>query len=166
MAKDGYGVTLFDINEGKRESLGAVVMRFKRLDWGAWIRWKSCQVQESALILGRELVELKSCGRKVFGNKSWTRGTCSARAITREGWQSYCSPSPQTCHISFLEVQHSSISHHVMKFTFIAKFMSIIDTIWFWSLCPHHNECDLVEKEWHCTLESICSPLPILFQQI
>ena len=40
MAKDGYGVTLYDINDGKRKSLGAVVMRFKRLDWGAWIRFK------------------------------------------------------------------------------------------------------------------------------
>ena len=69
MAKDGYGVTLFDINEGKRESLGAVVMRFKRLDWGAWIRWKNCQVRESAFSSGRELVVPKSCGRKVFGNK-------------------------------------------------------------------------------------------------
>ena len=38
MAKDGYGVTLYDINDGKRKSLSAVVMRFKRLDWGAWIR--------------------------------------------------------------------------------------------------------------------------------
>jgi len=41
MAKDGYGVTLFDINDGKRKSLSAVVMRFKRLDWGAWIRPKA-----------------------------------------------------------------------------------------------------------------------------
>merc|ERR1719234_2979268 len=41
MAKDGYGVTLYDINDGKRKSLGAVVMRFKRLDWGAWIRPKA-----------------------------------------------------------------------------------------------------------------------------
>jgi len=41
MAKDGYGVTLYDIQDGKRKSLSAVVMRFKRLDWGAWIRPKS-----------------------------------------------------------------------------------------------------------------------------
>jgi len=36
-AKDGYGITLFD-REGKRTSLKAVELRFKRLDWGAWIR--------------------------------------------------------------------------------------------------------------------------------
>jgi len=55
MAKDGYGVTLYDINDGKRKSLSAVVMRFKRLDWGAWIRpkagrakklWKKSQKQQ------------------------------------------------------------------------------------------------------------------------
>jgi len=38
MAKDGYGVTLYDLEDGERKSLSAVVMRFKRLDWGAWIR--------------------------------------------------------------------------------------------------------------------------------
>jgi len=41
MAKDGYGVTLYDLKDGKRKSLSAVVMRFKRLDWGAWIRPKA-----------------------------------------------------------------------------------------------------------------------------
>lgn len=38
MAKDGYGVTLYDINDGRRKSLSSVVMRFKRLDWGVWIK--------------------------------------------------------------------------------------------------------------------------------
>lgn len=38
MAKDGYGVVLYDKNDGKRKNLTSVVMRFKRLDWGAWIR--------------------------------------------------------------------------------------------------------------------------------
>ena len=37
-AKDGYGITLFD-KDGKRTSLKAVELRFKRLDWGAWIRF-------------------------------------------------------------------------------------------------------------------------------
>lgn len=54
MAKDGYGVTLFDLEDGERKSLSAVVMRFKRLDWGAWIRpragrdkkrWKKSRTQ-------------------------------------------------------------------------------------------------------------------------
>jgi len=36
--KDGHGVTLYDLEDGERKSLGAVVMRFKRLEWGAWIR--------------------------------------------------------------------------------------------------------------------------------
>lgn len=38
MAKDGYGVVLYDKNDGKRKNLSSVVMRFKRLDWGQWIR--------------------------------------------------------------------------------------------------------------------------------
>jgi len=41
MYKDVYGVTLYDLNDGQRKSLGAVVMRFKRLDWGHWIRPKA-----------------------------------------------------------------------------------------------------------------------------
>ena len=36
-AADGYGVTLYDA-EGKRTGLKAVELRFKRLDWGMWIR--------------------------------------------------------------------------------------------------------------------------------
>jgi len=38
MAKDGYGITLYDMKDGERKSLPAVVARFKRLDWGQWIR--------------------------------------------------------------------------------------------------------------------------------
>lgn len=41
MAKDGYGVELYGKNDGKRKNLSAVVMRFKRLDWGQWIRPRS-----------------------------------------------------------------------------------------------------------------------------
>ena len=39
MFKDGYGVTLYDWKDGERKNLDAVVARFKRLDWGAWIRY-------------------------------------------------------------------------------------------------------------------------------
>ena len=39
MAKDGYGITLYDMKDGERKSLPAVVARFKRLDWGQWIRF-------------------------------------------------------------------------------------------------------------------------------
>ena len=38
MAKDGYGITLFSLKDGTRGSLKPVVARFKRLDWGVWIR--------------------------------------------------------------------------------------------------------------------------------
>lgn len=31
-------VTKFSLNKGKRKSVRAVVKRFRRLDWGAWIR--------------------------------------------------------------------------------------------------------------------------------
>lgn len=31
-------VTKFSINKGKRKTVGAVLKRFKRLDWGGWIR--------------------------------------------------------------------------------------------------------------------------------
>lgn len=37
-AKHGYGITLYDDKTGARTGLKAVEMRFKRLDWGAWIR--------------------------------------------------------------------------------------------------------------------------------
>ena len=36
-AADGYGVTLWD-EKGNRTGLKAVELRFKRLDWGMWIR--------------------------------------------------------------------------------------------------------------------------------
>ena len=39
MFKDGHGVKLFDLKDGERKNLKAVVARFKRLDWGPWIRW-------------------------------------------------------------------------------------------------------------------------------
>jgi len=37
MARDGYGIKLYDEKTGRRGTLRAVEMRFKRLDWGAWI---------------------------------------------------------------------------------------------------------------------------------
>lgn len=37
-AAHGYGVVLWDPKDGKRKPLKAVEMRFKRLDWGPWIR--------------------------------------------------------------------------------------------------------------------------------
>jgi hypothetical protein len=37
-AKDGYGVVLYSDKDGKRKPLKAVELRFKRLDWGMWIR--------------------------------------------------------------------------------------------------------------------------------
>jgi len=54
MFKDGHGVTLYDMHDGERKSLPAVVARFKRLDWGQWIRpragrykkhWKKSRIQ-------------------------------------------------------------------------------------------------------------------------
>ena len=38
MFKDGHGVKLYDLKDGERKNLKAVVARFKRLDWGPWIR--------------------------------------------------------------------------------------------------------------------------------
>jgi len=38
MFKDGHGVELYNLHDGERKNLAAVVARFKRLDWGAWIR--------------------------------------------------------------------------------------------------------------------------------
>lgn len=40
-AKHGYGITLYDPKSGERTGLKAVELRFKRLDWGAWIRPRS-----------------------------------------------------------------------------------------------------------------------------
>jgi len=36
--KDGQGIELYSKVDGRRTTLMPVVMRFKRLDWGAWIR--------------------------------------------------------------------------------------------------------------------------------
>ena len=41
MAKDGYGIKLYDLKDGERKNLKSVVARFKRLDWGVWIRPRS-----------------------------------------------------------------------------------------------------------------------------
>jgi len=79
LAKDGYGVTLYDLEDGKRKNLSPVVMRFKRLEWGAWIRpragrfkklWKKNQYQ---LLAGEKHVFCKSHHRKRFD-----------RAVTQE----------------------------------------------------------------------------------
>ena len=69
MFKDGHGVKLFDLKDGERKNLKAVVARFKRLDWGPWIRWEEepvfltsvITVCYSDLVVG----ELKSSGRRV-----------------------------------------------------------------------------------------------------
>lgn len=37
-AAHGYGVTLYSSKDGQRTGLKAVELRFKRLDWGMWIR--------------------------------------------------------------------------------------------------------------------------------
>ena len=77
MAKDGYGVTLYDINDGKRKSLSAVVMRFKRLDWGAWIRSKtfSCVLLIHAVTTSCQQVHLTTSLRPKAGRdkKLWKK---------------------------------------------------------------------------------------------
>ena len=69
MFKDGHGVTLFDLKDGERKNLKAVVARFKRLDWGPWIRWEGEMIFLTTVITlsYSDLVEaeLKSCGRRV-----------------------------------------------------------------------------------------------------
>ena len=40
MYKDGFGVKLYDLKDGERKNLKAVIARFKRLEWGPWIRYK------------------------------------------------------------------------------------------------------------------------------
>ncbi|XP_061390152.1 large ribosomal subunit protein bL35m [Musca vetustissima] len=37
-AQQSRSVTKFSLNKGKRKSVKAVIKRFRRLDWGAWIR--------------------------------------------------------------------------------------------------------------------------------
>jgi len=72
MAKDGYGVTLYDLNDGKRKSMTAVVMRFKRLDWGAWIRPKSGRAKKNwkkdmkAIVTNQKHVFCKSYHKRRF----------------------------------------------------------------------------------------------------
>ena len=69
MFKDGHGVKLFDLKDGERKNLKAVVARFKRLDWGPWIRWEGQLGLLSTVITAyysdRVLAELKSSGRRV-----------------------------------------------------------------------------------------------------
>ena len=79
MFKDGHGVTLFDLKDGERKNLKAVVARFKRLDWGPWIRWEGQVVVLSPVITAyySDLVvaELKSCGRRVKRSSMKMRST-------------------------------------------------------------------------------------------
>ena len=81
MFKDGHGVTLFDLKDGERKNLKAVVARFKRLDWGPWIRWEGVgrlvflttvmTRTYSDLVVG----ELKSCGRRAVLSSMKMRST-------------------------------------------------------------------------------------------
>ena len=79
MFKDGHGVKLFDLKDGKRKNLKAVVARFKRLDWGPWIRWEEELVFLTSVITlcYSDLVvgELKSSGRRVKLNSMKMRST-------------------------------------------------------------------------------------------
>ena len=82
MFKDGHGVTLFDLKDGERKNLKAVVARFKRLDWGPWIRWEGGASQLVFLttvmtITYSDLVvaELKSCGRRAVLSSMKMRST-------------------------------------------------------------------------------------------
>ena len=63
MYKDGFGIKLYDLKDGERKSLKAVVARFKRLDWGPWIRprsgrakklWKKSMLQLNNITITRE----------------------------------------------------------------------------------------------------------------
>ena len=79
MFKDGHGVKLFDLKDGERKNLKAVVARFKRLDWGPWIRWEEKPVFLTSVITlcYSDLVvgELKSSGRRVKLNSMKMRST-------------------------------------------------------------------------------------------
>jgi len=59
MFKDGYGVTLYDWKDGERKNLDAVVARFKRLDWGAWIRPRAGRDKKRWKKAQTELVEME-----------------------------------------------------------------------------------------------------------
>jgi len=108
MAKDGYGVTLFDINEGKRESLGAVVMRFKRLDWGAWIRpragrakklWKKSLRQQ---VVNERHVFCKSYHKRRF-DRAVTSDIKEIRHIPDDPYKVYNDMSWQNYHSTKLK---------------------------------------------------------------
>jgi len=59
MYKDGFGVKLFDLKDGERKNLKPVIARFKRLDWGPWIRPRA----------GRDKKRWKKSAQQVINNE-------------------------------------------------------------------------------------------------
>jgi len=103
MAKDGHGVTLIDLEDGERKNLSPVVMRFKRLEWGAWIRprggrnkklWKKDQTK---LIEGEKHVFCKHYHRKRF-DRAVTTEYKEARYIPDDPYKVYNEMSWQNYH--------------------------------------------------------------------
>lgn len=63
MFKDGHGVTLYDLHDGQRKNLPAVVARFKRLDWGAWVRPRAGREKKR---WKKSSTQLVNCEKHVF----------------------------------------------------------------------------------------------------
>lgn len=101
-AADGYGITLFD-EKGKRTGLKAVELRFKRLDWGMWIRPRSGRTKKawkasSETLRARE----KHVFCRPFHNRRFDRAVLSnikeIRHIPEDPYQPYNDFSYQNYH--------------------------------------------------------------------
>ena len=78
MYKDGYGIKLYDLKDGQRKSLKAVVARFKRLDWGPWIRPRSGRAKK---LWKKSILQLNSNEKhvmcKLWHNRRFDRAVSS-----------------------------------------------------------------------------------------
>jgi len=135
MYKNGYGVVLYNLHDGERKSLAAVVGRFKRLDWGAWIRpragrdkkkWKKNSTQ---LVNNEKHVFCKKYHKKRF-DRAVTHEIKEIRHFPEDpykvynemSWQNYSSIKSKNMElIRTIGAPNYDFPHHVAHFSKVSK---------------------------------------------
>jgi len=103
MYKDGFGVKLYDLKDGERKNLKAVIARFKRLEWGPWIRPRAGRHKKLWKKSSKQLIENeKHVMCKLFHNRRFDRAVTSeikeARYIPDDPYKVYNELSFQNYH--------------------------------------------------------------------
>lgn len=123
MFKDGHGVKLYDLHDGERKSLPAVVARFKRLDWGAWVRpragrakkrWKKTTKQ---LVDNEKHVFCKNFHKRRF-DRAVTMEIKEQRHIPEDPYKVYNEMSFQLYHSTKLKNMELIKKHGPTNFNF------------------------------------------------